>query len=86
MMTANRPKEGYNESRYVVVGSEQESHVGRKLTALRRITIRNTVNQPICVLSIKETISAEQHVGAIQVMPAEYILPHHFWLGHNISS
>lgn len=34
----------------------------------------------------KETVSAEQHVGAIQVMPAEYILPHHFWLGHSISS
>ena len=31
----------------------------------------------------KASLIAEQHIGPIQVRPAENILPHHFWLGRN---
>jgi hypothetical protein len=37
-----------------------------------------------CFVS-KDAISAEKLVGTIQVMPAENILPHHFWLGNRAS-
>lgn len=31
------------------------------------------------------TLVAEQHVGSLCVLPAENILPNHFWLGRDTS-
>lgn len=32
----------------------------------------------------RATLVAETQVGAIQVMPASQVLPHHFWIGQGV--
>lgn len=39
----------------------------------------------LCLVN-QATITDETQVGAIQVIPASQVLPHHFWIGQGVRS